>query len=245
MAGMTPNNGPRLAHGASGQHAPRGRSSRPRLIALLLTAVFATGLAATAVAATPALPACKIGDVYTKHRGYSDWSRSLLDTTFRLWSGYAPSDLRNTSLAGLNSGYYVRSFVVADLKAMAAAAKAAGARLSVQSGYRSYTAQITAFNNEIRIYGYATALTTSARPGHSEHQLGTTLDFKSYGGSAAWNYSDWGTSAAGKWLKANAWKYGFVMPYPKGKSSVTCYAYEPWHSAMSVGRRPPTSWPAA
>jgi D-alanyl-D-alanine carboxypeptidase len=27
----------------------------------------------------------------------------------------------------------------------------------------------------------------------------------------------------------NAWKYGFVQSYPKGKTDVTCYAYEPWH----------------
>ena len=30
-------------------------------------------------------------------------------------------------------------------------------------------------------------------------------------------------------MRANAWKYGFIMSYPKGKSAVTCYAYEPWH----------------
>ena len=83
--------------------------------------------------------------------------------------------------------------------------------------------------------GYAKALLSSARAGHSEHQLGTTLDLRSYGGSAPWNYKDWGTTKAGAWLKANAWKYGFVMTYPKGKTSVTCYQYEPWHYRY-VGR---------
>ena len=66
----------------------------------------------------------------------------------------------------------------------------------------------------MRVHGYATALKESARAGHSEHQLGTTVDFRAYGGSAPWNYSDWGTTKAGAWLKANAWKYGFVMSYP-------------------------------
>jgi D-alanyl-D-alanine carboxypeptidase len=47
--------------------------------------------------------------------------------------------------------------------------------------------------------------------------------------------NDWGKSKAGKWLKANAWKYGFVMSYPKGKTAVTCYTYEPWHYRY-VGR---------
>jgi D-alanyl-D-alanine carboxypeptidase len=36
-------------------------------------------------------------------------------------------------------------------------------------------------------------------------------------------------------MKKNAWKYGFVMTYPKGKTSVTCYQYEPWHFRY-VGR---------
>ena len=63
----------------------------------------------------------------------------------------------------------------------------------------------------------------------------TTVDFRRYGGSAPWNYSDWGTTKAGAWLKANAWKYGFIMSYPKGKTAVTCYQYEPWHYRY-VGR---------
>ena len=221
---MTATKAPRLTRGT-----PDHRSTRPRLVALLLVAVLATGLATTVVSAAPALPSCKIADVYTAHRGYSDWARSILDTRYRLSSAYRPSDLRSTAAAGLNGGLTVRSFVVADLKAMAAAARAAGARLSVQSAYRSYSTQVSTFSYWVRVSGYAAAIKASARAGHSEHQLGTTLDFKSYGGSAAWNYRDWGTSAAGKWLKSNAWKYGFVMSYPKGKTSVTCYDYEPWH----------------
>lgn len=207
---------------------------RPRLVALLLVATLLTGLAAT-VSAAPALPACKVADVLTKYRSYAYWHRSLLDTTFRLSSSYAPGDLRSTSLAGLNGGYSVRSFVLPNLKAMASAARAAGARLVVQSAYRSYGTQKATFAYWVRVLGYATALKESARPGHSEHQLGTTVDFRAYGGSAPWNYSDWATTRAGAWLKANAWKYGFIMTYPKGKTAVTCYRYEPWHFRY-VGR---------
>ena len=47
--------------------------------------------------------------------------------------------------------------------------------------------------------------------------------------------TSWETTKAGAWLGANAWKYGFVMSYPKGKTSVTCYMYEPWHFRY-VGR---------
>lgn len=207
---------------------------RPRLVALVLVAMMLTGVAAT-VSAAPALPACKVADTLTKHRSLSDWHRSLLDSTFRLSSAYIPTDLRSTYYAGLNTGYSVRRFVIADLKAMASAARSAGARFVVQSAYRSYKTQKATFDYWVRVHGYATALKESARAGHSEHQLGTTLDFKAYGGSAPWNYTDWGATKVGSWLKANAWKYGFIMSYPKGKTTVTCYTYEPWHYRY-VGR---------
>lgn len=205
----------------------RDRRLQARFVALLLVAVVASGLAGSVSAAT--LPACQIDDTVTKHHGLADWARSVLDTRYRLTSAYAPTDLRSTSSAGLNAGQRVRKFVIADLKAMAMAARKAGARFSVQSAYRSYRTQKSTFAHWVRVQGYARALKESARAGHSEHQLGTTLDLRSYGGSAPWNSADWGKTRAGSWLKANAWRYGFVMSYPRGKTGVTCYIYEPWH----------------
>jgi zinc D-Ala-D-Ala carboxypeptidase len=213
---------------------PRIPDRRSPLVVALLAVALLAGFTASASAATP-LPACRVGDVFTKYRSLSDWSRSLLDTRYRLSAVYAPTDLRSTANAGLNGGFSVRRHVVADLKAMASAARAAGARLAVQSAYRSYTAQKASFAYWVRVHGYAVALKESARPGHSEHQLGTTLDFRGYGGGAPWNYRDWGATKAGRWLAANAWKYGFVMSYPKYRTSVTCYQYEPWHYRY-VGR---------
>ena len=207
---------------------------RIRLVVLLLSCALATGLAATVVSAS-SLPSCAITDATTAQRVYADWGRTVLDTRYRLPSSYAPGDLRSTSKAGLNGSHRVRAFVIADLRAMASAARRAGARLAVQSAYRSYATQRSTFAYWSRVSGYAAALRSSARAGHSEHQLGTTIDFRSYGGSAPWYYRDWGKTRAGAWLKANAWKYGFIMSYPKGKSSVTCYAYEPWHFRY-VGR---------
>ncbi len=207
---------------------PMTRPGRPRLVALLVAAVLVGGLGTTVSAAT-ALPSCTVADTLTKHRAYTDWHRSLLDYTFRLPSSYAPGDLRSTADAGLNGGHSVRAHVIADLKAMATAARNAGARLAVQSAYRSYSTQQATFDSWVRKHGYAVALKESARAGHSEHQLGTSLDFKSYGGIAPWDVADWGTTKAGAWMRANAWKYGFVLSYPKGKTSVTCYIYEPWH----------------
>ena len=208
--------------------------TRARLLVLLLVMALTAGAAATVVSAS-SLPSCRIADVTTAQRYYADWPRTMLDATYRLPSSYAPGDLRSTSYAGLNGGQAVRRLVIADLKAMARAARAAGARLVVQSAYRSYATQRSTFTYWVQVLGHTAALTSSARAGHSEHQLGTSIDFRGYGGSAPWNYADWSRTRAGAWLKANAWKYGFVMSYPKGRSAVTCYDYEPWHYRY-VGR---------
>jgi LAS superfamily LD-carboxypeptidase LdcB len=214
--------------------APLSGLASARLVVLLVVVALMTGIAAT-VASASTLPTCRLADSLTKQRSYADWDRTVLDTTYRLTTGYYPGDLRSTANAGLNGGDTVRAFVISDLRAMVRAARAAGARLAVQSAFRSYSTQKSTFAYWSRVSGYSAAIKSSARAGHSEHQLGTTVDFRSYGGSAPWYYSDWGNTKAGAWLRKNAWKYGFVMSYPKGKASVTCYAYEPWHFRY-VGR---------
>lgn len=176
-----------------------------------------------------ALPACRYDDVPAPRGAAESWATTLLDTIYMLPPSYAPSDLVSTSSAGLNGGHSVRSVVRADLAALAAGARSAGHPLAVVSAYRSHATQATTFQHWVNVAGYEAALLRSARPGHSEHQLGTTLDVTHAGGSAPWNYADWATHPTGAWMRDNAWRYGFVMSYPKGSFGVTCYDYEPWH----------------
>ena len=183
-------------------------------------------VSAPAPAAALVRPSCAYADVLVTDTGYDNWAGVVLDTTAMLPDTYAPPDLRAT---GLKGGGSVRGFVIADLHQMAAAAAESGAPLQVVSAYRSYNTQVSTFKHWVGVGGYKQALLSSARAGHSEHQLGTALDFTSSGGQAPWLYNDWATTKAGAWLRSNAWKYGFVSSYPKGKTSVTCYAYEPWH----------------
>lgn len=177
----------------------------------------------------PPLPTCDYIDLPAARVGYGQWGTTVLDTVFRLPSGYAPADFVDTSQAGLNGSYFVRGVALQDLSAMVGAATADGAHLAVQSAYRSYQGQVLTFDRWVSQVGYAEALQTSARPGHSEHQLGTAIDFKTAGGDSPWQYADWATTNEGAWLAANAWKFGWVMSYPKGSSAVSCYRYEPWH----------------
>lgn len=177
----------------------------------------------------PPLPTCTYVDLAANRTAYADWATTVLDTVFQLPRGYAPRDLADTKSAGLNAGHLIRSIAVDDLSAMVAAAKADGASLAVQSAYRSYAGQVLTFNGWVAQVGYKGALQTSARPGHSEHQLGTAIDFRSVGGAAPWTYADWAKTKEGSWLAASAWKFGWVMSYPNGKTAAACYRYEPWH----------------
>jgi D-alanyl-D-alanine carboxypeptidase len=181
------------------------------------------------------LPACAYTDILTLHYGYGEWPISLLDTIYHLPAEYAPGDLVDSSTASMNGGYLVRAVIAADLSVMAADARAAGTPIALASGYRSYAQQQSTFDYWVSVGGYKQALRTSARAGHSEHQLGTAIDVTSEGGAPPWEYADWATTPAGAWMAANAWRYGFVMSYPAGAYDASCYDYEPWHYRY-VGR---------
>lgn len=204
----------------------------------LLASLVVLSLQATPVEAAsgPQLPACRYADVTTRFRTYDDWNRTMLDTIYRVSSSYHPATVY-ASTAGIGGGGKVRNIVVPQLRALKRAATAAGVPLYVRSAYRSYSTQQVVFNNWVQQVGYAEALKISARPGHSEHQLGTTIDFTHSPGAAPWDWSDWATTRTGAWMKANTWRFGWIMSYPKGKESRTCYSYEPWHYRfMGVAR---------
>jgi D-alanyl-D-alanine carboxypeptidase len=212
--------------------------------ALMLLAVPVATAASEAAIAGPGpathpfveLPKCEYQDIKTRLRGLKHWRKTLLDTNLKVGRAYRPRNLVSTSRAGVSGGGTVRKFVIDDLRAMVKAARNAGKRFKVRSAYRSYRYQLNTFNYWVNQVGLVKARKVSARPGHSEHQLGTTLDLQSAGtNKAPWNYDDWAKTKAGRWLKRHAWEYGFILSYPKGKASEVCYSYEPWHYRY-VGR---------
>jgi D-alanyl-D-alanine carboxypeptidase len=205
------------------------------IIAALAASVLVGSVIGPAAArAVGPLPACRYADLLTSPRGYGDWSITLVDTILSLTPSYVPPDLVSVSEAGLSGDGRVRAIVIDDLRAVQQAASAAGAAIGVESAYRSYAEQKQVFDAWVKQYGYDRALMTPARPGHSEHQLGVAIDFRSdaAGPPVSGNF---GNTAAGKWMAAHGWEYGFVMSYPKGATAVTCYDTEPWHFRY-VGR---------
>jgi D-alanyl-D-alanine carboxypeptidase len=182
-------------------------------------------------------PACAYGEVLTSAQDPDDWALTLLDTTYRLPTDSIPPDLRRTTgIALMNGTLQIREVAYPDLKALADAARAAGVPIDLTSAYRSYAQQRTTYAFYVDRLGEVAGLLHAAKPGHSEHQLGTAIDVKADGGKSPESYADWATTKTGAWLRDNAWRYGWVMSYPKGVSpAVTCYQYEPWHYRY-VGR---------
>jgi D-alanyl-D-alanine carboxypeptidase len=179
------------------------------------------------------LPSCDLGEVYTVPRGYDDWSTTLVDRLLRVEADYVPPDLVHVSEAGLPGGGHIRAVAVEDTRAMAKAAKAAGAPIGIWSAYRSYKAQVQIFTGYANQYSFDNAITYSQRPGHSEHQLGLGVDFMSAGGGNPLP-GDWAKTPAGRWMRDNSWKFGWVNSYPRGAGGTrwndrACFRYEPWH----------------
>ena len=93
------------------------------------------------------------------------------------------------------------------------------------SGYRSYTYQEKLYNKYVKIDGKEKADTYSAKPGHSEHQTGLAVDIS----NGITSYMNFENTDEYKWMINNAYKYGFILRYPKGKETITGYNYESWH----------------
>jgi D-alanyl-D-alanine carboxypeptidase len=139
--------------------------------------------------------------------------------------GYQPRDLVNAAARGLpTSGQQViRALIVDDTRALIADAAAAGIDLYVGSGFRSQAYQAAVFSAQTSRWGDPeTANRYSARPGHSQHQLGTTIDFTI-------SFRAFRESDAPAWLRENAHRFGFVLPYTAAASDRTGYVDEPWH----------------
>ncbi len=154
----------------------------------------------------------------------------LVNKEYKLPQSYTPSDLVLASNAGIRRGgsYYLRSILIDDLRNMVNAAIADSIDLSMVSGYRSYSTQASTYNYWVSVNGQDGGDKISARPGHSQHQLGTAIDFSSSEVSDGLGGSFYTTKAAA-WLYENSWKYGFVISYPSGYEAVTGYSYESWH----------------
>jgi D-alanyl-D-alanine carboxypeptidase len=115
-------------------------------------------------------------------------------------------------------------------------AKKDGISLIICSAYRSYEKQKAIFDNDVKSYqaqgysyedAYAMTAKNVAIPGQSEHATGLAADVLS---DECPSLSEkFENTKAFAWLSENAYKYGFILRYPKNKTDITGINYEPWH----------------
>lgn len=114
-----------------------------------------------------------------------------------------------------------------DLEKMLQDASRSGFSIIVDSGYRSSSYQEKLLEKLVKEKGKV-AYSLIARPGESEHQTGLAVDF-AYLYDGVYNDDVKEEDSEAQWLYNNAWKYGFILRYPKGKENITGYSFEPWH----------------
>ena len=149
------------------------------------------------------------------------WQRRLADAFLSKPEDLVPL-VKNNHYAINRNDLSLRVPVEKALCIMADAAAKENISILVSSTFRSYDYQSKLYARNVKQLGQAAADRESARPGTSQHQLGTAIDFGSI-------TDDFVETKQGKWLAKNAMKYGFSLSFPDGYEDVTGYRYECWH----------------
>lgn len=159
-----------------------------------------------------------------------DWRLLLINKTHSIPEDYT------VELGTIYGSWTCDKRVIEDLLLMLRDARSAGTGLYIASPYRTSSLQVSLYNNKITKFmntgmsyleAYKLAGQAVTIPGTSEHEAGLCFDFlcDSYK-SLSEGFED---TKAGQWLAENAYKYGFILRYPKEKEYITTIEYEPWH----------------
>ncbi len=168
--------------------------------------------------------AAKSVEVFKKKADADKMLLAKYSKIFFLNENYEPLHLRYIDSDFVKPGrnLKIKSEVYPFLIAMFRDMKEQGLNPQVVSAYRSFSQQKSLKGAYLRTYGSG-ANKFSADQGYSEHQLGTTVDIVNADTGLS---IDFEKSDEFKWLQDNAYKYGFILSYPKGNRY---YIYEPWH----------------
>ena len=156
----------------------------------------------------------------------------LVNRAFLLPEDYVPAALTKVKIPFdtdyISEKNLLRGEAAMQLQKLFKAAKKKKIILTGVSGYRSYARQKSVFDESAKQNGQSHADKYCALPGSSEHQTGLAVDISTpeIGNALEVSFAD---TKAGKWVAKYSYKYGYVIRYPKGKSKITGYNFEPWH----------------
>lgn len=149
----------------------------------------------------------------------------LVNKNNKLPSGFIPSNLTILPLDVSNSNKYLVKEAAINYTKLSRDARNQGYTVIATSAYRDYKYQEKLYNYYVLNKGIDYADKCSARPGHSEHQTGLSLDVM----GSNYDYDEFYDAKEYNWMLDNSYKYGFILRYPKDKEEITGFKFEPWH----------------
>lgn len=154
----------------------------------------------------------------------------LVNKFYHLPENYERTDIQSISLQYAYHNNKAASIVIENFEKMREdIMNELNVHLMVNSSFRSYKDQEEIYN-EFKKKSLKYADSYAARPGHSEHQTGLSIDLTSLEHPYINNKEDsFDKSEEYEWLKNNCHKYGFILRYPEGKEHITGYSNESWH----------------
>ena len=148
----------------------------------------------------------------------------MLNKNFALPLGYVPPDMVN-----IGGGRMMRKEAAEHFLSMTSEMNSLGLKLHVVTSYRSYQSQSRNFNNGLARAGRESAERQYARPGHSDHQTGLTVDVLQTSRFTFMTDPKFERTDEYAWLRENAHNYGFILRYPSEYRDIHGYIFEPWH----------------
>ena len=149
----------------------------------------------------------------------------LVNKYYYLTEDYVPENLEEISLSYARSGMQLVHEAKEAFETLSEEAKKEGMNIIAMSSYRSYEYQVDLYNRYVETDGKEAADTYSARAVYSEHQTGLAVDVY----NKELPYTSFEQTEEFTWMQENAYKYGFILRFPKDKVNITGYQYESWH----------------
>lgn len=159
----------------------------------------------------------------------NDYKYILVNKENKLNSDFKPDNLVEVKECSLDN-FYLEEETATAYEYMCLNLIDEGLNISINSAYRSYEEQEKLYDDYLKLYGKSYVNKYVAVPGYSEHQTGLALDLESLDCDIFKNSKEY------RWIKNNAYKYGFILRYQEGKENITGYNAEEWHIRY-VGRK--------
>ena len=166
-------------------------------------------------------------DYYTHTKATKDLNTNtiLVNKYNYLTEDYVPENLQTVDKKYSSKTLQLVDYAKEAFEELSEAASKENYTVLAMSSYRSYQYQYNLYNRYVNTDGIEAADTYSARPGYSEHQTGLAVDV--YNGKE--DFTNFEKTKEYNWMQDNAYKFGFILRFPKDKVLETGYQYASWH----------------